>query len=392
MPSLPSKAEVVIIGGGIIGASIAYHLGKAGAKGVLLLEKGIMGQGSTGKCAGGIRSQFSTRINLQFSQLSLRAFDLFQQELGVDPEFHRTGYLFMAFREEHLGMFAANKALMGEMGLDVELLDPDEMSRRWPFLRTDDVMGGAYTKEDGYAGPHEVLQGYVKGARRNGVALLEGVEVTAIEVEKGRVCAVRTSTGEGVQTPLVINAAGPHAAGVAAMAGLALPVTPVRRQVFFTDPFSDLPETFPLIIDLEHGWYMRREGQGILLSGPQDSESSFNEETDFQGKEWAAAQSMDRVPILEKARIMRGWAGLYEISPDQHAILGGFPELKGFICANGFSGHGFQHSPATGLLVAELVTEGRTRTLDIHSLRPQRFREGDLIHEPLTALKTLDCQ
>ncbi|MFC1579609.1 NAD(P)/FAD-dependent oxidoreductase [Thermodesulfobacteriota bacterium] len=386
MSSVPSKAEVVIIGGGIVGASIAYHLGKAGVKRVLLLEKGIMGQGSTGKCAGGIRSQFSTRINLQFSQLSLKAFDLFYQELGVDPEFHQTGYLFMAFQEKHLAMFEANKTLMGEMGLNVELLDPDEISRLWPFLRTDDLMGGAYTEKDGYAGPYEVLQGYIKGARRTGATLFEGVEATAIEVDRGRVCAVWTSTGERVKTPLVINAAGPQAASVAAMAGLDLPVTPIRRQVFFTDPFSDLPETFPLVIDLEHGWYMRREGQGILLSGPQDSESSFNEETDFQGREWAAELSVDRVPILEKARIMRGWAGLYEVSPDQHAILGEFPELKGFICANGFSGHGFQHSPATGLLVAELATEGRVRTLDIHSLRPQRFREGDLIHEPLTAV------
>lgn len=389
MTVLPAKADVVIIGGGIVGVSIAYHVAKAGIRDVLLLEKGIMGQGATGKCAGGIRTQFSTRINLEFSRLSLKAFDLFRQELGVDPEFRRIGYLFLAFRKEHLAVFRANQGLMGEMGLDVELLDPDEISRRWPFLRTDDVMGGAYTDQDGYAGPYEVLQGYAKGARRMGASLAEGVEVTAIAVDKGCVRGVTTSGGEQIQTPLVINAAGPYAARVAAMAGLELPVTPVRRQVFFTDSFADLPETFPLIIDLERGWYMRREGQGILLSGPQDSEGSFNEETDFQGKEWAASLSMDRVPVLARARIMRGWAGLYEVSPDQHAIIGEFPELKGFLCANGFSGHGFQHSPATGLVVAELVTGKKNRTLDLHSLRPARFREGDLIHEPLTALKSL---
>ncbi len=389
MTVLPSKADVVIIGGGIVGVSIAYHVAKAGIRDVLLLEKGIMGQGATGKCAGGIRTQFSTRINLEFSRLSLKAFDLFRQELGVDPEFRRIGYLFLAFRKEHLAVFRANQELMGEMGLDVELLDPDAISRRWPFLRTDDVLGGAYTDQDGYAGPHEVLQGYAKGARRMGASLAEGVEVTAIAADKGCVRGVTTSNGEQIQTPLVINAAGPYAARVAAMAGLELPVTPVRRQVFFTDSFADLPETFPLIIDLERGWYMRREGQGILLSGPQDSEGSFNEETDFQGKEWAASLSMDRVPVLARARIMRGWAGLYEVSPDQHAIIGEFPELKGFLCANGFSGHGFQHSPATGLVVAELVTGKKNRILDLHSLRPARFREGDLIHEPLTALKSL---
>lgn len=386
MPPLPSTAEAVIVGGGIIGTSIAYHLAKAGASQVLLLEKGMMGQGSTGKCVGGIRTQFSTRINLQFSLVSIDAFDRFQEETGIDPEFRRVGYLFMAPCKEHWRMLNRNAALMKDMGLDVELLGSEEIVQRWPFLRVDDVMGGAYTSEDGYAGPYEVLQGYAQGARRLGATLAEGVEVTGIEVDRGRVCAVKTSTGQRIATPLVINAAGPRGSLIAAMAGCKLPVVPVRRQVFFTDEFSELPEEFPLIIELEHGWYMRREGRGLLLSGPQDRKSSFREEVDFHGKEWAAARSMERVPVLEKARIMRGWAGLYEISPDQHAILGSFPELEGFICANGFSGHGFQHSPAVGLVVAEMATTGRSRTLDIHSLRPQRFREGDLIHEPLTAL------
>lgn len=392
MHPLPSTAEAVIVGGGIIGASIAYHLTKAGLTHVLLLEKGMMGQGSTGKCVGGIRTQFSTRINLQFSLLSVNAFERFQAETGIDPEFRRVGYLFMATRKEHWRMLHRNAALMNDMGLDVELLGPEEIGRRWPFLRVDDVMGGAYTGEDGYAGPYEVLRGYAQGARRLGATIAEGVEVTGIETHRGHVAAVRTGTGERVATPLVINAAGPHAALIAAMAGCELPVVPVRRQVFFTDAFSALPSVFPLIIDLEYGWYMRREGRGLLLSGPQDLKSSFREEVDFPGKEWTAARSMDRVPVLEKARIMRGWAGLYEISPDQHAILGSFPELGGFICANGFSGHGFQHSPAVGLLVAEMATTGMARTLDIHCLRPQRFREGDLIHEPLTALSTVHPQ
>jgi len=389
MPSLPRTADTVIIGGGIIGTSIAYHLAKAGVPKVLLLEKGMMGQGSTGKCVGGIRTQFSTRINLQFSLLSIQAFDRFQEETGVDPEFRQVGYLFMAIREEQRDMLKKNLALMGDMGLDGELLGPEEIARRWPFLRVDDVLTGAYTREDGYAGPYEVLQGYVRGARRLGATLAEGVEVIDIEKDRARVYAVKTRNGERIATPHVVNAAGPHASLVAAMAGCELPVTPVRRQVFFTEAFVDLPEAFPLVIDLEHAWYMRREGRGLLLSGPQDTKSSFREDVDFEGKEWAAARSMYRVPVLEKARIMRGWAGLYEISPDQHAIIGSFPELQGFICANGFSGHGFQHSPAVGLLVAEVITTGQSRTLDIHCLRPQRFREGDLIHEPLTALSRI---
>jgi sarcosine oxidase subunit beta len=164
-------------------------------------------------------------------------------------------------------------------------------------------------------------------------------------------------------------------------------VRPLRRQLFFTESFEELPSLFPLVIDLEHGWYMRREGKGLLLAGPQDAESSFNERVDFEAQEWTAARSLHRVPILKRARIARGWAGLYDISPDHHAIIGPFPEIEGFLCANGFSGHGFQHSPAVGILVAELVVEGQAKSLDIHQLRPQRFREGDLVYEPLTAIK-----
>jgi len=232
-----------------------------------------------------------------------------------------------------------------------------------------------------------VLRGFAKGARRLGAVIREGVEVTGIEVKKGRIRAVEISKGERVQTPVVVNASGPYAARVAAMAGLDLPVHPLRRQIFFTEPFEDVSSLFPMLIDLEYGWYMRGEGKGLLLAGPQDSESSFNESVDFEGREWTAARSLHRVPVLERARIVRGWAGLYEISPDHHAILGPFPEVEGFICANGFSGHGFQHSPAAGILVAELIVDGEARSLDTKPLRPERFREGDLILEPLTAFR-----
>jgi len=387
MGPLPSRAEVVIIGGGIIGVSIAYYLAKKGAGKVVVLERGIMGEGSTGKCAGGIRTQFSTGINIRFSLLSLKVFEGFQAEFGVDPEFHPVGYLFLAAQERQWQVLKETAQRMQGMGLDVKVLDPDEIQRQWPFLRVDDLLGGSYTKGDGYAGPYEVLQGFAKGARRLGAMLREATEVTGIQVKKGRVQAVEVATGERVVTPVVINAAGPYAGQVAAMVGLDLPVRPVRRQLFFTDPFQELPSCFPLVIDLEHGWYMRREGEGLLLAGPQDAESSFNERVDFEAQEWTAARSLHRVPILERARIVRGWAGLYDISPDHHAIVGPFPEIRGFICANGFSGHGFQHSPAVGILVAELIAEGHAKTIDIYPLRPQRFREGDLIYEPLTAFR-----
>lgn len=386
-PELPDRADVVVVGGGIIGVSVAYHLAKKGVPGVILLERGMMGEGSTGKCAGGIRTQFSTDINVEFSILSKEVFDRFQELFGVDPEFRRVGYLFLAANEAQWEQLKANARLLEGRGLAPQLLEPHEIKGRWPFLEVGDLMGGSHSPWDGYAGPYEVLQGFAKGARRLGARLVEGVEVTGIRSRAGRVVGVETSRGHFIATPWVVNACGPYAARLASMAGLDLPVKPYRRQLFFTDPFEDLPEQFPLTIDLELGWYMRREGKGLLLSGPQDSESSFNEKVDFDSQEWTARRSLHRCPVLERARIARGWAGLYEVSPDHHAIIGEFPELLGFVCVNGFSGHGFQHSPAAGLVVAELIVEGGARSIDIHPLRPTRFREGDLIHEPLTAIR-----
>lgn len=387
MQPLPQRADVVIVGGGIIGTSIAYYLCKKGMQDVLLLEKNLLGSGATGRCVGGIRTQFSTKINIEFSRLSRSVFDRFETEFGIDPEFRPIGYLFLASRNHHWEILKKNARLMKDMDLHAALLEPFDIQTRWPLLRVDDLVGGSYSEKDGYAGPYEVLRGFTEGARRLGAVIKEGIEVTGIQIKNNQVRAVYTSTGEKVSSPIVVNAAGPYAARVAAMAGLDLPVRPLRRQLYYTDPLEDIPPRLPMVIDLEYGWYMRREGRGLLLAGPQDSESSFNQKVDFEGQEWAARRSLHRVPCLENSKIAGGWAGLYEISPDHHAIIGSFPELTGFICANGFSGHGFQHSPATGILVAELILEGEAKTLDIHALSPQRFREEDLIFEPLTAFK-----
>lgn len=384
---LPEKADVIIIGGGIIGASIAWHLGKMGVSDVLLLEKGQAGEGSTGKCAGGLRVQFSTEINILFSLHSMKFFNSFKKDLGVDPEFHRIGYLFLASNKGQWDILKGNSILLESKGCEVELLLSEDIRDRWPFINTADIIGGSFTPGDGYAGPYEILQGYLKAARKNNVRIIEGAEVIDIESSDGKVTGVVLADGKRINTSQVVNAAGPYAARVAGMLGLDLPVLPLRRQLFFTDAFDALPPEFPLTIDMEYGWYVRREGAGLLLAGPQDEESSFNEKMDFESRLWTGVRSMHRVPVLEKANIMTGWAGLYEISPDHHAIIGEFPEMKGFICASGFSGHGFMHSPAAGLAVAELIAKGKTETIDIHPLRPARFREDRLIYEPLTAFK-----
>lgn len=379
-------ADVVIIGGGVIGLSIAYHLGQSRAGKIVLLEKGQLGEGSTSRCVGGIRTQFSTEINIRFSLESMKTFEHFEEEFGVDPEFKRIGYLFLATTDQDVKVFQQNLILQKQFGIAVEWLHPDEIRRRFSYLKMDDILGGTFSPRDGYAGPSEVLSGFSSGAKRAGVRIYEGVEAKEILVDKGKVTGVRTNGGE-ISSPVVVNAGGPFASLVAEMAGLRIPVKPLRRQVFVTAPFHLTDRIFPLTIDFHRGWYFRQEVDGLLLSGPLDKEPSFNTGTDYEAMVEASENAIYRVPALERAQIARGWAGLYEISPDNHAILGKVPGLEGFILANGFSGHGFQHSPAVGKVISELIIEGKATTIDISSLSIDRFERGELILEPMTAFK-----
>jgi len=383
---LEQVADVVIIGGGVIGLSISYHLGQRKMGKIVLLEKGQLGEGSTSRCVGGIRTQFSTEINIRFSLESIKTFDHFEEEFGVNPEFKRIGYLFLATTDQDVKVFQQNLILQKQFGIPVEWLDSDEIRRRFPYLKMDDILGGTFSPRDGYAGPSEVLSGFGGGAKRTGVRIYEGVEAKEILVDKGKVTGVRTNGGE-ISSPVVVNAGGPYASLVAEMAGLCIPVKPLRRQIFVTAPFHLTDQTIPLTIDFHRGWYFRQEVDGFLLSGPLDREPSFNTNTDYEAMVEASENAIYRVPALEKAQIARGWAGLYEISPDNHAILGKVPGLEGFILANGFSGHGFQHSPAVGRVISELILEGKASTIDISSLSIERFERGELILEPMTAFK-----
>jgi sarcosine oxidase subunit beta len=383
---MKKTADVVIIGGGVIGVSIAYHLALKKAGKIVLFEKGQLGEGSTSRCVGGIRTQFSTEINIRFSLESLKSFERFEEEFGVNPEFRKIGYLFLARTETEMTVFRENVSLQKKWGIPVELLSREEIGRRWPYLKIEDITGGSFCPQDGYAGPSEVLTGFVKGAKRRGVRIEEGTEVSKIFVEKGRVKGVGTK-GEEILSPVVVNAAGPYASLVGEMAGIEVQVKPLRRQVFVTAPFHLTDQTVPLTIDFHRGWYFRQEVGGFLLSGPLDQKPSFNVNIDYDAMAEAAENASYRVPLLEKARIARGWAGLYEISPDNHAILGKIPEVEGVILANGFSGHGFQHSPAVGKVIAELIVDGKATTIDITPLSIERFARGELIREPMTAFR-----
>jgi sarcosine oxidase subunit beta len=383
---MEKTADVVIIGGGVIGVSIAYHLTLKKAGKVILLEKGQLGEGSTSRCVGGIRTQFSTEINIFFSLESIKTFERFEEEFGINPEFKRIGYLFLATTELEMRVFKENIKLQRKLGIPVELLNPDELKARWPYLRVDDILGGTFCPWDGYVGPNEVLSGFVSGDKKAGVRIYEGTEVLGISLSKGKVNGVKTKREE-ISTPIVVNAGGPFASSIGEMAGVKIPVKPLRRQIFITAPFHLTNQAIPLTIDFHKGWYFRQEVDGLLLSGPLDSEPSFNLGIDYEAMAETSENAIYRVPALERAHIARGWAGLYEISPDHHAILGKVPEVEGFILANGFSGHGFQHSPAVGKVIAELIVEGKATTIDISPLSIERFEKGELIIEPMTAFK-----
>jgi sarcosine oxidase subunit beta len=380
--NLPKTADVVIIGGGVMGASTTYHLALKGCPDVLLLEReSFFGIEATGKCAGGIRYQFGTEINVRLSKLSLPMLDRFEEELGQPIDLNYCGYLFLLTEEEDVEVFRQNVAMQRRLGVETEWLEPDQIAELAPLVELEGVWAGTFNPDDGLADPNSVVQGYVSGAGRLGVTSLTDVEVTEVLVKNGAVHGVVTSRGE-VSAPVVVNAAGPWAGVVGEMAGVEIPVVPVRRQIVVTGPMPEVPPDFPFVIDFAQSLYFHREGEGILtgMSNP-DEEVGFDQTVDDAWELVHLEAAMERLPILERAGLASHWAGLYEVSPDAHPILGRVPSLEGFYCINGFSGHGFMHGPICGLLLAEEILDGGAHTLDILSLYIDRFQEDDEIVE-----------
>jgi len=379
---LPQTAEVVIIGGGVMGASTAYHLALKGCRDVLLLEReSFFGMQATGKCAGGIRYQFSTEINVRLSQLSLPMLDRFEEELGQPIDLRYCGYLFLLTREEDVAAFRQNVEMQHRLGVQTEWLTPAQIAEMAPLIDLEGVLAGTFHAHDGLADPNSVVQGYVSGARRLGAKLLNDVEVIDIHVAGERVQGVATTRGE-VATSVVVNAAGPWAGVVGRMAGVDIPIVPVRRQIVVTSPIPEIPPDFPFTIDFAQSLYFHREGPGILTGmSNQDEPVSFDQSLDAEWELTHMEAAMKRLPILKRAGLASHWAGLYEVSPDAHPILGRIPEIEGFYCIGGFSGHGFQHGPACGLLLAEEILDGAAHTLDITPLNADRFRKGQEIVE-----------
>src|SRR5262245_15839599 len=370
----PRSADVVIIGAGAIGCSVAYHLGLREAKNVVVLEQELVGSGTTSKAAGGIRVQFPTEVEIRFSMQSLAFFKRFHEEMGVNPHLRQVGYLFLLGHEHDVAQYERQIALQSQYGLDVQLLTPQGAKSIVPQLYVDDLLAAVYSPQDGYADPHTVVQGYASKARECGVKILEQTEVTGIRLRRDRVVGVDTTSGP-IDTRLVINAAGPWAMRVAEMVGMKVPVYPRRRHIFVTEPFSDFVNPSPLVIDRTSGFYCRTEGRSILMSpGDAQEVQGYKVTMDWSMAEETARKAIPPVPALERAGIMSGWAGLRPLTPDEHAIIDYLPGVEGLLCAVGFCGHGFQHSPAAGKTVAEMILDGQT-AVDISALSFARFQQ-----------------
>jgi len=374
------SADVVIAGGGIMGCALAYQLAKREVD-VLLLERETLGSQSTGKCAGGVRQQFSMEANVRLQRMAVKMLEGFEEETGHPADFRQIGYLFVLTLPQQVEDFRSNMEMWHRAGItEARWVDAEEASRMVSVLNVDDVLGCTFCPTDGIASPADVTSGYAAAARRHGARLREGVEVVGIDVAAGRLQGVRTSQGD-IATRLVVNCAGAWSASIGRMAGLEIPVLPYRRHVAVTGPFPAVSRTNPMTVDFQSSLYFHPEGDGVLIGmSDRDEPPGFSTEVNWTFLEKMFEQAARRAPALAGAGIKTAWAGLYETTPDHQAILGPVPELEGFWCACGFSGHGFMQAPAAALLLTQALLDHRSE-IDIAPFAFTRFAQGSLVTE-----------
>lgn len=375
--ALPSRASVVIIGGGVIGLSTAYHLAHAGVTDVVLIEKSEFGSGSTCKAAGGVRAQFSEAVNIELGARSLKTFETFKATFDQEIDLHQVGYLFLLEKPEHVEAFERNVALQNEMGVPSRLIDVAEAKALSPLISTEGLLAAAYSPTDGHCTPESVVNGYAGAARRAGARLVRNCAVTAIDSSGGTLTQVVTEKG-AIATDAVICTAGAWSKDLGAMAGVDLPVEPLRRQILTTEPMPGLDPHTPFTIDFSTSFYFHGEGQGLLLGMSDPYESPGFKLT--VSDEWLAGLGEAigrRAPDISEVGLCAGWAGLYEMTPDHNALIGEAEGVSRFLYATGFSGHGFLMGPAVGEVVRDLYL-GRTPVVDVSSLSARRFDSSDL--------------
>jgi sarcosine oxidase subunit beta len=379
------SADVVIVGGGCMGASVAYHLARRGVTDVVLVEREkMLGTGSTGRNAGGVRHQFSNEANIRLSIESIALLERFADEVGHTIDFHQDGYLFLLSSAASVDTFRRNVALQRSLGVDVHWLDAQEAARLAPGLNTEDVAGATFCARDGIADPNGVTMGFAKAAQAAGVSVERDTEVTGIRVARGRVTAVDTTRGT-IDTRIVVNAAGPHARQIGRLAGIDVPVDPYRRHIFIAalrpDEAAGVPASRIMVIDFDTTFYFHREGAGLLFGmGDPNETPSFDITVQWDFLPQVIDVAVQRLPALADASISHAWAGLYEITPDANPIIGAAHGVDGLFLINGFSGHGFQHSPAAGRILADVIA-GRDPHFDLTPFAAARFISGAITGE-----------
>lgn len=379
--------DIVVVGAGIVGISIAYHLAKKapGVRVVVLEREPRPGLGSTSKATGGIRQQFSTEIDVRLSQLGHTEYSRFRETHGQDIGFRTQGYMFVTASLEKWGGLRRAAEMQQSLGVPTRLLSPDEARGLVPQLRVDDLVGATHCAIDASANPSDAVNGYLTSARSLGVELVTGAEVTAIETADGAVAGVRTASGN-YGADVVIDAAGPRVRDIAALVGVEVPARPYQRQVFVMERVEGVPLNLPMTVDLDTGWYFHQEARGRLIFGGTDEATrpGIVPEVDWSGFDVVARAALLRVPaIAERAQLVRAYAGIRTLTPDHHAILGDTP-VRGFVLASSCNGHGFMHAPGVGQLIAEHVLDGRATTVDISALSLERFAAGHLAREVVT--------
>jgi len=372
----PRRASIVVIGGGVIGLSAAYHLARAGVRDVVVVERDEFGSGSTSKAAGGVRAQFSDEVNIALGLRSLRAYESFATTMGQEIDLHQVGYLFLLDRTEHVEAFEHNVALQNDLGVPSRMIDPAEAKRLSPLISTEGLLAAAYSPIDGHCTPESVVLGYATAARAAGARLIRGCEVLAIERDGEAITAVVTTEGT-ISTEAVLCAAGAYSAAIGQMVGETLPVEPLRRQILTTEPVPGLDPATPFTIDFSSTFYFHREGPGLLLGmSDPDETPGFKLGRSEAWMPRLGEAIAHRAPQVAEVGIASGWAGLYEMTPDHNALIGELEEVPRFLYATGFSGHGFLMGPAVGEVVRDLYL-GRKPVVDVSSLDARRFARSE---------------
>lgn len=374
------KTKVVIIGAGMVGASIAFHLTRLGEKDVFILEKSYVSSGSTGRCAGGIRQQWSTRNNVRLAMRSVEWFKRMKEDTGMDVEYKQGGYLILSFDEKEAEEFAENVKMQKEEGLEVEVLTPKQVKRRFPYVNVEGVKLATFCPTDGHANPHLANFAYIRRSVENGARLFTKTEVKEIDVSNGTVKGVWTNAGY-IECEVVINAAGPWSKDIGEMVGIDLPTESYRHQILVTEPLENMMD--PMIISFSGNFYIRqtRHGSFLMGQGDKDERPGINRKVTAKFLLEMVNKMSRRFPFLRNLRVIRQWSGEYNMSPDAQPIVGLSENVLGYFYAVGFSGHGFMVAPAVGEAIAEWIVFGKPKSVDVSQLSLERFKGKEFLKE-----------